>query len=364
MYRQQNIKWISIEEMNNKLTYVSGNYILKRGKFIPVHAIKRYAYYEDGLVNFSITFKKGSTVCTYRCRKDNEENLQLVLGMQAFKIVRQYDKVKLDLRKGKKRFEAWKKQLGWNEEENRFIASAKPILYMNKKYEKTRNIAYSYDVNSAYSNGMLQDMPNTNKNPRFNDIIRNNNELGFYTDGSELICTEEIGAHCEWIFERIESPFKRFVQVWYERKKKAPKNSADREKAKQVLNYSVGYFQKIDPFVRARIISYANKIIKDLMDSETIYCNTDCIVSLVPRPDIIVGENIGDFKLEDKGTTFAFIGFNYQWDLNTPSYRHVPKTWFKKGFDILKDKLPNEGNVVNFNPKTGLLEEAEYEKIR
>lgn len=364
MYRQQNIHYISIEKMNEHLAYVSKNYILIKGK-VSLSSIKRKAYYEDNEVNFSLTYKKGTKVQTYRCRKDGDEKHQLILGIQAFKIVKQYTgKNCLDLRNNKVRFKAWKVQLGWNEEHSRFIASARPILYKNDKYENTRNVAYSYDVNSAYSNGMIQSMPDTSKNPRMNDIIRSENELGFYTDGSELICTEEIGKRCEWIFEKIESPFKRFVEVWYNRKKKANKNSAEREKAKQILNYSVGYFQKVNPFVRARIISYANKVIKDLINDQTIYCNTDSIVSLIKREDIIVGDNIGDFKLEDKGTYFAFNGFNYQWDYEVPTYRGVAKTWFPQGYDILKDPLPTQGNRVKFNPKSGMLEEVIYEKAR
>ena len=139
----------------------------------------------------------------------------------------------------------------------------------------------------------------------------------------------------------MESPFKKFVNRWYEEKKNA-KTKQQKAKAKGMLNYSVGYLQRVNPFLRSTIIYYANKMIKDLVDENTLYCNTDSLVSLVPRNDLNIGTNIGEFKVEHEGQ-FAFRGFNYQWD-NSVSYRGIPKSWFKPGFDILVDNIPQIGN--------------------
>lgn len=357
MYKKQNIKIISIEEMNKLLKEISKRYCFIEGKKGTKKPFSNYAYYEDSQINFSISFKKGSKVCTYRCRKDGDRKLQSIYGIDAYKICKQYigkNGVK-DLRK-EKTFSSWKKLLGWDKERKCFIASAKAILYSNPKYEGQRLRAYAYDINSSYSNGMLQDMPDTNVDPKMNTRL-NKNELGFYVDNGELLCTEELGKLCDFVFPRIESPFKKFIEVWYAKKKNA-KNEQDKYKAKEVLNYSVGYFQKVNPFIRARIISYANKVIRDLIDENTLLCSTDSIVSLVPRNEIKIGTNIGEFKDDSKGEFFAYKGMNYQWDLDIPTYRSVSKKWFKPGWDILKDDIPVKGNLVYFNKETGLLEEA------
>ena len=358
MYRRNNEKILDIDEMNKLLKYVSSRYIMIKGEKARLSDFKRYAYYTDSLVNFKITFKKGNKVCTYKCRKDGERKLQSIIGGDAFRICKQYvgKNDKFDLRNNP-HIDLWEKILCWSDKDDKFLIGAKAILYSNPKYEGQRVRAYSYDLNSSYSNGMLQDMPDTSVNPRIRDKIKNKNELGFYIENKELICTEEIGKFCDFIFPKVESPFKKFVEVWYKRKKEAQSGTKEKQKAKDVLNFSVGYYQKVNPFIRARIISYANKLISDLMDENTILCNTDSIVSLVPRKDLNIGENIGQFKEENKGTLFAYKGYEYQWDLQVPTYRHVSKKWFPKGWDILKDKIPNTGNLVKFNPDTGLLEE-------
>lgn len=359
MYKRNNEKLLDIKEMNDLLKYVSKRYIMVNGEKARFSDFRRFAYYINSQVNFKITLKVGNKVCTYKCRKDGDRQLQSIIGGDAFRICKQYvgKNDKFDLRNNP-HIDLWKKVLCWSDEDDKFLIGAKPILYYNPKYEKQRLRAYSYDINSSYSNGMIQDMPDTSVNPRIRDRIKTHNELGFYIKNKELICTEEIGKLCDFIFPKVESPFKRFVEVWYKRKKEAQSGTKEKQKAKDVLNFSVGYYQKVNPFIRARIISYANKLISDLMDENTLLCNTDSIVSLVPRKDLNIGENIGQFKEEDKGTMIAYIQHNYQWDFKTPTYRHVSKNWFKPGWDILKDEIPHLGNLVEFNPETGLLEEA------
>ena len=97
------------------------------------------------------------------------------------------------------------------------------------------------------------------------------------------------------------------------------------------------------------------------MDSNTIYCNTDSLVSIVPRKDIITGQGIGQFKIEKKGK-FIFKGFNYQWKGEPPSMRGIPKSWFKKDFDLAVDTIPKFGNVYEY--KDGLLKEVLYEGLQ
>ena len=93
-----------------------------------------------------------------------------------------------------------------------------------------------------------------------------------------------------------------------------------------------------------------NEKIRSLIDDNTIYCNTDSIVSLKERTDFIIGDGLGEWKIEHKGK-FAYVGFNYQWKEDTVAYRGIPKTWFVKNFDITKDDLPLDGNLWYYDDK-------------
>ena len=123
------------------------------------------------------------------------------------------------------------------------------------------------------------------------------------------------------------------------------------------MNLAVGYLQRVNPILRTFVLSYANERIKSFVDENTLYSNTDSIVSLVQRPDIEehLSNEIGDWKLEHQGD-FAFKGFCYQWNYNAPSYRGISKAWFKPEYDILKDELPKHGNKYYFNKDTVQIE--------
>ena len=224
-----------------------------------------------------------------------------------------------------------------------------------------RVYAYEYDLNSAYGAAMLTEMPDTSAPMRAGYVKEN--EIGFIElpkkngDGLTLVSTR--AGYSSFIFPAMDSPFKAFVKTWYEKKK----NPETRAKAKGVLNYSVGYLQRVNVFLRAAILTACNNYISDLLDKNSIYCNTDSIVSLVPRDDLIIGDDVGQWKKDNEGL-FAFVGFNYQWRDDPPAYRGVPKTWFKMGWDILKDELPKTGNLyyldheklkVKKSPKGGTL---------
>lgn len=142
----------------------------------------------------------------------------------------------------------------------------------------------------------------------------------------------------------MESPFKRFVNKWFGIKRYG--TPEEKIKAKQMLNFCVGYMQRTNPFIRNTIVERCNLKMEDLIDDNTLYCNTDCIVSLVPRTDIELGGGLGEFHIEHEGT-FAYNGFNYQWNYELPTYRGIPKNWFiefekkhKRKWTILDDSIP------------------------
>ena len=347
---RKRIETVSVKEFNEKLKYCKKykNIIFDSSEH---KLLKNDAFIEDKLTWILLTFKTGSKACTYRCRKDGAQCLSTITGADAYIIMQRYYKAK-----SFQDDEYINKALGWSDEKQDYLASAKPLLWKNDKFEATRNRAYSYDLNSSYSNALLKDLPDTNVPYRQGKVGKG--EVGFLDTFDGLIPVFE-GHYSLFIFPLIPSPYKKYVEHWYKIKKETPSGTIEHQKAKDMLNFPIGYFQKHNPFMRAMVIYYANEEIRSKIDDNTLYCNTDSIVSLTERNDLNIGNDIGQFKLEDKGSYFAFKGYNYQWDLDVPSYRGVPKKWFQEGWDILKDRVPPEGNVYYLDKKAFELKEIQ-----
>lgn len=251
-------------------------------------------------------------VFNYITFKDNRDHAQDITGGEAYRILRL--NAKFPLLEGN--------------------ISASPFLWNNKKYEGQWVDAICYDINSAYAWAMCQPMPDTSRPPVAKFIEEG--EVGFDCDGDI-----QRSGYCLHVFKMLDySPFTKFAEKWFERKK-CP---AQKQKAKNVLVYSVGFLQRKNPYLRAYIVGLCNDLIRSLIDENTLYCNTDSIVSLKERPDLKLGDGLGEWKIEHKGK-FAYKGFNYQWKDETVAYRGIPKTWFNKNYDITKDDLPITGNL-------------------
>ena len=347
-------QYITVDEMNDHLQYVFKYYnVIYRDK-LTTETFKRNAFIHDGMVNFKLTYKKGSFACTYICRKDGTEATQQVNGGEAFRILSQYYKVP------KMTEEVVGRQVcGRNSEGG---MSASPLLWHNPKYENMWLEAYGYDLNSAYSSAMLEPIPDTSK-PMKSGIIKEG-EIGFEEipnpkNQSNTMLVPKFSGFSLYIFPLMESPFKRFVENWYNKKANSLPGSKEKNKAKGVLNYSVGQLQNVNPFIRATIIGRCNKLIESLIDEDTLFCNTDSIVSRKPL-NVKIGNGVGEWKIEHTGKV-AYTGANYQWDDGELSFRGIPKTWFPKDWDITKDKCPKAGNLYEFKDKK--LRLVKYENI-
>lgn len=331
MFVKEKREYVDLKTMNEHLLYVKKyRQRIYREKGVR-EPFGNKAFIVDKQVEFRLSYKKGSKACTYICYKDGRSGSQVTDGGEAFRILNRYYKVP--------RFE------------NLDIGSAKPLLYKNDKYEEQRVDAIGYDLNSAYAYAMTQQMPDTSVKPYTGNVKPG--YIGFReTENHGLIPVSE--GFSLYVFPLMESPFKRFVDNWYKKKLNGDK------KAKGVLTYSVGYLQKVNPYLRATIIGYCNNYIKSLMDENTIYCNTDSLVSLKPRDEFKIGKQLGEWKIEHQGK-FAFKGFNYQWNDEVPSYRGIPKSWFKDGWDILKDDLPVNQNIYVFDKSKCEILEKEFQ---
>lgn len=336
MFSKKRVRYVDFETINKHLKYCEDYRKIHYRPKSDLENFKLDAFIEDKLRYFELSYKYAGEACTYIFDKANgdTDDHQQINGLQAYSVLCRYAKVNKVIS---------------DKEDAPF--SAKGILWKNKKYEGKRVDAICYDINSAYSYAMIQPMPDTSIPPKQKYI--EDGEIGFYPSGDR-----QTSGYSMYVFKLIESPFKRFVEVYY-KKKISAKTKAEKRRAKEYLNFSVGFLQHRDPYTRAQIVGLANDRILSLIDENTLYCNTDSIVCLKERDDLELGNEIGQWKIEHRDK-FAFVGFNYQWGLDIPSVRGKSKTDFYKGWDILKDELPDCGNKFRFNPIKGVIER--YEK--
>ena len=178
---------------------------------------------------------------------------------------------------------------------------------------------WSYDLNSAFSYAMTKPMPDTSKEPRLRDLVQEN-EIGFYSDGG---ATTKVGAYAEYIFPLMPSPFTKYVENYYNKKQKA-KDKNERNCWKKFLNIPSGMLHRKNIFMRNAVLYYAKKHIEEYIDDDTVYCNTDSIISIKPRTDLPISDKIGEFKEEKQNVSFKYLEAGiYQWEQEC-HYKGIP----------------------------------------
>lgn len=361
MFKTKKIVYVhDVKVMNQHLKFCRANRLLGSSEeWIRLQQIPR-AYYTLKVMYARIVlryFGNGNSYAEYIFYLDGSEHHQTVSGMRAFNTLQKMsNKGVVDLTENKELYNSLYGR--WN------IEAISGLIYFNEKLSGKRyENCFCYDRNSAYSAAMLEPIPNTNVIPRRDGYVKKG-EIGFrvmdrgITNEIHLYAVFEEGYYAEYIFPAIESPFKHFVEYHYKKRAKATGIEADR--LKQVLNYAVGYIRRKNPFIHSCILSRARYYIESLIDENTLYSNTDSIVSRVQRPDIekLVGTEIGQFKIQHKGS-FAYNGSGYQWNYESPSIRGRSKEWFKNaypnGFDILKDEIPFMVNKYEYDKKKGII---------
>ena len=335
MFTRKKVQYCNFKEINSHLHYCYENKQIEYREKHKGETFGNRAFIVDRLKNFEITYKYGDNPCTYIFDKSSgdTEDHQQITGLEAYRVLSMYTHINKVID---------------SKEDAPF--SAKGLLWKNKKYEGQRVQAICYDMNSAYSYAMIQDMPDTSVPPKAKVIGAG--EIGFDVNG-----IRQTSGYSIYVFRLMESPFKKFVQTYYDKKNKA-KTKAERRKAKEYLNFCVGFLQNRDPYTRAQIVGLANDLILSLIDENTLYCNTDSIVCLKEREDLKLGDNIGEWKIEHRGD-FAYVGFNYQWNFDKPSIRGKTKSYFEDNWDILKDELPECNNSYYFDRIKGAMLKCE-----
>ena len=299
------------------------------------------------------------TACTYIFDLNNEDIFKQS-GIDCFKEMSKAYKIPKAAEYNYNRLNKY-----YNAESGKYLCSAKPILDYNRKYEKQLlNNCYEYDLNSAYATTLLDKIPDL-YHPTFaewpNKVKVGKNEVGFLlNDDLPLV----YNSSADIKFPLIDTPkeLKNFLIKWYNKKKTTTGNA--KLEAKAMLNLPIGYCQRYNPFLRSYVVNSCNEAIENIIDENTLIWNTDAIFSRVRRPELDIGNEIGQFK-EIKCDTLVYVGNVYQINNEDPTYRGISKSWFKafekehnRKYNLLLDydKQIERINYYNLNWETLQLE--------
>lgn len=178
-----------------------------------------------------------------------------------------------------------------------------------EQFQKVWLRPYRYDMNSAFSSvWMKYNAPDINNPLGPGDLEEN--QIGFrhamVDNPTRCEMVEKVGEYAEYRFpictdEQMKPIRTKYIMRYYKIKQKATENgdTEGRKKAKAYLNQVIGDLKNQDFFLYVWTITLSDREILKYEDENTIKINTDCIISLVPRYDLDMGDGIGQFKLEE-----------------------------------------------------------------
>lgn len=183
--------------------------------------------------------------------------------------------------------------------------------------------AYEYDMQSAYLQVLAAVRLPILKTLKFNAIV-GDNQVGFrsyfkFGKYKVLKFTYTKGEQCEFVFDLTQNaPYK----TWALKKMQEIQECEDpnlKASLKDIPRFAVGQLQNRNPFRRCIVVETCNKIILGLEDENTIYSNTDSIVSLVERKDLEENKD-WKFKCKRKNEDFTLspTSMLYQWNDEPP----------------------------------------------
>lgn len=183
--------------------------------------------------------------------------------------------------------------------------------------------AICYDVNKSYLNACKNKMPT-----EMIDRLRKprKNEVGFTSNGFPVIGPSNMLCNYIFKFDFIKG-LANYVNR-YESLLKTAENSEIKQYYKDQINHSIGNLRNHNPFLRNMIVWYSNEFIISKVDENTIWSNTDSIVSTVKRNDLELGSEVGQFKIQHEGE-YRQTATGYQWVNDTFSNKGVSNNQVK-----------------------------------
>lgn len=319
--------------------------------------------YKGRIVNISKPTALGWDLCVYEDNqgnmhalyKDLDDNLKKVVkhiafdpydpdrrgtdvikgkGREAFKKAEQYCKLyneTLD-------FEDNKQFVRYKDEDFNVVAFMYHYVNRSLKSRIWYKHCYGYDMNSCYPYFMTKELPYGDVVAR-NRIV-NDDEIGFNWDltvkGDDSFTMVFSGMFANIIFKKkVYKGLKDFVNYEYNIKKEL--SGEEREEHKLILNSLIGIMKYHNVFIRIAILEYARIYMQSLKDDNTIMQTVDSIVSLTPRPDLKLSNDLGDFKLEHNDESFIWINDSQKkWANSETSKTGLKKSRKYKNFQLLK----------------------------
>ena len=301
---------------------------------------------EDGSFDYELV-RGEKYACTWIFDKSGEYNIAvnpLEIQIEAGKYYKPYEEID----KEDTIFHFWS---------GKVVESARPLVSYNKKFDNTEHYVYCYDLNSAYANVLKDKIIDTYHWRSYDEV--GDGEIGFNFDNNLTLVHKGEGLAFR-VYKLIDSPFKEYINKYYNIKKSAPSGSREKKVAKAYLNYCVGLWQNHNPFLRAYVVNTCNEYIsKYIKKYKDIVCmwNTDAIYTTEPIEELELGTEIGQWKLEYEGLFRQKQTAYQKVDKAEVTYRGVSKCLFKKDFNLLTDKLPAHDFRYYFDSETCRFEE-------
>lgn len=329
---------VTIKDFNRLLKWAEKNRVLVQRPRFDWEEISLRAYVETKLVTDTLTMKgQDGKVHTYITYKDNRALEQgHACPINVASAFAKYYKIP--------KFHDGKENAPF---------SASNFLWFNSNHNMTRQFAYGYDQNSAYTYALLTArLPDCTR--RLQPGILGVDEVGFDLDGNSA----KQGQYCLFRFplmpETDRARIRCFCNTWYKRKMNSKSGTAEHTKAKDYLNIIIGYFQLNCCFLRSAVINASDQIMLDIINQEgdsILLSNTDSIVSVKPLPELKIGKELGEWKYEHKGN-FAYKNYDYQWDDGKTATRGHATSTRGEDFDLLEGNYLINGNSWKYNYET------------
>lgn len=352
----------TIEEFNRQMQ-IAGDIcsIIFYEKYDSTKPISTYGYLEETDKFYKLTYKLCKEKKTYIFDKNGEKHYEFNVAQVSSEMSRQAKIQKVSELLPNIEFDKTPFKdgcIGYRMS----IGSASPIRDANTKYINKETTAWEYDLSSAYGQFLKEQLPDLNT-VQYNTEVKEG-QVGFTTYGStrhgfpRLHMVTKVGVECEWVFDLMPSPYVDWVNRIFEQLD-IETDEKKREELKFKFRGNVGQLQNTNPFWRCMIVEKCNRLIKSLLDDNSIYWSTDSIVSAVKRDDILktpykwkIKHNELPFRLKTK--TY------YQWGNEIPMINGKQKLVIEyynmihtAKFNILVDNIPNEvGSKYVINKET------------
>ena len=187
--------------------------------------------------------------------------------------------------------------------------------YNENTQEKEWNNVWVYDKNSAYLSILKSgEYPDVDSGDLGMGIIKED-QIGYQVMGKNVVLLEE-GEWADVRFKRGHSPkLSKWANDTYAKLgllKANPNKSVEATELKAAIVSAIGIIRNHNIWFYAYIVHSCRYIMEDLIDENTLICNTDSIISIGPREDLEIGKKLGQFKVEYKEVNCYHKRTNYK----------------------------------------------------